>query len=241
MNRRTFLLASASASLVACGRSGWLETTPAVGYPGMREGHALRDRATLPPPSAVHTVDVAILGAGAAGLSCAWQLARAGHRDFMVLSGPEYGGNSAGGTFGDLGYPKGAHYLPLPSKESTHLRDMLSDLGIIESGAFTDRPTFDERVLIHALDERLYLNGRWQDGLAPATCRARSRSTSICSSTITRRRGKAASTSRRSSAATRFRSRMPIATSSAFSRLAISRRFVCIRTPRPDAPPSPIK
>ena len=115
MDRRTFLVASAAASLAACGRTGWIETTPHVGYPGMREGHALRDHATLPPPSGTIETDVAILGAGAAGLSCAWQLARAGHQRFTVLAGPEFGGNAAGGRFGDLGYPKGAHYLPLPS------------------------------------------------------------------------------------------------------------------------------
>lgn len=72
MDRRTFLVASAAASLAACGRTGWIETTPHVGYPGMREGHALRDHATLPPPSGTIETDVAILGAGAAGLSCAW-------------------------------------------------------------------------------------------------------------------------------------------------------------------------
>ncbi|CAM2156748.1 NAD(P)/FAD-dependent oxidoreductase [Pararobbsia alpina] len=167
MNRRTFLMAGVAASVASCGRSGWVETTPVIDSPGMREGHALRDARALPPPSGTMSTDVAILGAGAAGLSCAWQLARAGHRDFIVLSGPEFGGNAAGGQFGDLGYPKGAHYLPLPSMESTHLRDMLADLGVIESGAFAERPLFDERVVVHALDERLMIGGQWQDGLLP--------------------------------------------------------------------------
>lgn len=73
----------------------------------------------------------------------------------------------AGGAFGNLGYPKGAHYLPLPSMESTHLRDMLADLGVIEQNAFTGHPVFDERILMHAPDERLFLHDRWQDGLLP--------------------------------------------------------------------------
>ncbi|MFM0347475.1 NAD(P)-binding protein [Paraburkholderia sp. RL17-347-BIC-D] len=167
MDRRTFLLAGAAATLTGCGRTGWIETTPVVDSPGMREGHALRDHRSLPPPSGTIETGIAILGAGAAGLSCAWQLARAGHKNFVLLAGPEFGGNAAGGQYGDLGYPKGAHYLPLPSMESTHLRDMLADLGVIEADPFTARPVFDERVLVHAPDERLLIDGQWQDGLVP--------------------------------------------------------------------------
>ncbi|WP_144107235.1 FAD-dependent oxidoreductase [Paraburkholderia sp. BCC1886] len=167
MDRRTFLLTGAAASLAACGRNGWVETTPSIDSPGMREGHALRDHRSLPAPSGTLETDIAILGAGAAGLSCAWHLARAGHKDFVVLAGPEFGGNAAGGRYGDLGYPKGAHYLPLPSMESVHLRDMLADLGVIEADPFTARPVFDETVLVHAPDERLLINGQWQDGLVP--------------------------------------------------------------------------
>ena len=84
-----------------------------------------------------------------------------------MLAGPEFGGNAAGGRFGDLGYPKGAHYLPLPSLESTHLRDMLADLGVIEAAPFSARPVYDERALVHAPDERLFIAGQWQDGIVP--------------------------------------------------------------------------
>ena len=66
-------------------------------------------------------------GSGVAGLSCAWKLAREGHADFVVVAGPEYAGNAAGGALDGLDYPTGAHYLPLPSRESTHVREMLAD------------------------------------------------------------------------------------------------------------------
>ncbi|MFP3534390.1 hypothetical protein SB763_34105, partial [Burkholderia sp. SIMBA_042] len=52
---------------------------------------------------------------------------------------------------------------------SVHLRDMLADLGVIESAPFSAQPVYDERVLVHAPDERLFIRGEWQDGIVPAT------------------------------------------------------------------------
>ncbi len=48
-----------------------------------------------------------------------------------MIDGPQPFGNAAGGRFGELEYPTGAHYLPLPSPESMHVREILADLGII--------------------------------------------------------------------------------------------------------------
>ena len=176
ITRRSFLLGTGLAA--ASGGAGlWLrheqfpmrELTPKIDYPGMREGHLLRDAGALPPSSGTLETEVAILGSGAAGLSCAWRLAKSGHRHFLMIDGPEFGGNADGGNFGELRYPRGAHYLPLPSMESTHVREMLADFGVIEANPMSEKPTFDERVLLHAPDERLLYKGEWQEGFVPAT------------------------------------------------------------------------
>ncbi|WP_020200394.1 NAD(P)/FAD-dependent oxidoreductase [Cupriavidus sp. WS] len=183
MDRRRFLIAAAGTAgtglLAGCDRLGdearrflagvgLREPWPAVLRPGMAEGHALRDAASWPAPQDEIVTEVAILGGGVAGLSAAWQLARAGLRDFLLVEGPEFGGNAAAGRFGELGFPRGAHYLPLPSLESAHIREMLADTGVIARDPFGARPEFDERALVHAPDERLLFDGKWHDGLLPS-------------------------------------------------------------------------
>lgn len=178
MDRRRFLIAAAGTALAGCERLGddaahflaglgLHEPDPVVLRPGMAEGHALRDAHRWPQPTGERRVDVLILGSGIGGLSAAWQLSRAGLRDFVMLEGPEFGGNASGGRFGEIGYPRGAHYLPLPSAESTHVREMLADVGVIERDPFDARPRFDETALVHAPEERLFHDGAWQDGLLP--------------------------------------------------------------------------
>ncbi|MGT2494203.1 NAD(P)-binding protein [Cupriavidus basilensis] len=151
MDRRRFLIAGAGTAglglLSGCDRLGddasrflagvglRASPRPSCWRPGMAEGHALRDAASWPsavPAQDGIVTDVAILGGGVAGLSAAWQPARGGLKDFVLVDGPEFGGNAAGGNFGgDLAFPRGAHYLPLPSPESTHIREMLADTGVI--------------------------------------------------------------------------------------------------------------
>ncbi|MBM5570831.1 MULTISPECIES: FAD-dependent oxidoreductase [Deefgea] len=188
LNRRQFLQSSAAlglaAALPACTKITSWGLPITVYLPGMDAGHSLRGNTHSITPSSEQRVKVAILGAGAAGLFAAWRLAKSGFTDFSLIEGPEFGGNCAAGQFtpqADLlsrlrrspidhtkvNYPRGAHYLPLPSMESTHIRELLLDMGVIEANPFSPTPTFDERVLVHAPEDRLLIHGQWQEGLIP--------------------------------------------------------------------------
>lgn len=166
ISRRTLL--TALAALLTGGSGAWLgyrRTHPRppvhIHRPGLPFGHLLRDLAALPEPDETHDCDTLILGSGASALAAAWQLARHGHRDILIAEGPEADGNSAGYYPHDLAAPTGAHYLALPSAESTEVRELLADLGILTAHGYR------EEDLVHAPAERLYHQGKWQDGLLP--------------------------------------------------------------------------
>ncbi|OWW22672.1 NAD(P)-binding protein [Noviherbaspirillum denitrificans] len=171
MDRRSFLLAgSAGAAALLGTAAGWrhLHEIPVnVHAPGRIEGHFLRDRKALPAPAYEVDIDVAIFGSGVAGLTAAWKLAREGHRRFLVFDGPQAYGNAAGGNHGGIAYPTGAHYLPLPSTESLHIRELLHDLGILLRNPSAEQPYYDERCILHAPQERVLFGGRWQEGILP--------------------------------------------------------------------------
>ena len=175
IDRRRFLATTAAtaglAALPGCRQLEHLGIPITVLRPGMAAGHALRGGAPLPAARREIRTGVAILGSGIAGLTAAWRLAKEGHDDYLLVEGPEPFGNAAGGRFdspsGPLAFPRGAHYLPLPSVESTPVRELLHALGVIEADPFGPRPRFSEAALVHAPDERLYFAGAWRDGLLP--------------------------------------------------------------------------
>jgi hypothetical protein len=170
MDRRSFLAyggAVGAAGVSALGFQRWPEITPTLHYPGMAEGHFQRERHPLPAPSQVIETDIVILGSGVAGLAAAWQLGRKGHRNCLMIDGPQPFGNAAGGAYGEYAYPTGAHYLPLPSPESTHVRALLADLGILVQHPGADKPYYDEACILQGPQERLLYRGRWQEGFIP--------------------------------------------------------------------------
>jgi len=123
----------------------------------------LRDRQPFPKPTKTEKFPVVIVGGGMAGLSAAWQLERRGFHDFVLLEmEKDPGGNSRWGENEITAYPWAAHYVPVPKRQG-------------RSGARTVRRVrraqgrqVGGRYLCFTPQERLFIHGRWQDGIEPA-------------------------------------------------------------------------
>lgn len=126
-------------------------------------GHQLRDGATFTGAREQRKAAVAIVGGGMGGLSAGWRLDKLGMRDWVLLElGEEVGGNSRGGENEISRYPWGAHYVPVPGKHATHVRELFQELGVLDANG-----NWDERTLCHSPQERLWQHGRWHDGVEP--------------------------------------------------------------------------
>ena len=168
MKRRDFLTAAACAPLVACAPRGDPPLPPGeLQGSGLAIGHRLEKRA-FAAPAEVRSIPVLVIGAGIAGLSAGWKLQGAGFGDFLIAEmESEPGGNSRYGENAVSAYPFGGHYLPLPTRESTAVRELLADLGALHGDARAARPVYDELLLCQTPQERLYQDGFWQEGLMP--------------------------------------------------------------------------
>lgn len=108
-----------------------------------------------------------IAGAGIAGLSAGWKLAAGGFGEFEVLeleAAP--GGNSRSGENEISAYPWAAHYLPVPTAESTAVRELLDEMGFVIDTGPDGEPIYDPRHLCHAPQERVHVDGEWREGLS---------------------------------------------------------------------------
>ncbi len=164
MITRRALLSTTALSLVGCAP----ERKPEGGFNGVtpQRGHLLRQPPVASAPPVVRRCDVLIAGGGIAGLSAARALRGAGVEDFALLELEDApGGNSRPGRCGGLPCPLGAHYLPVPGDGAAEVRDFLEELGIAKRVA--GRWTYDERYLCHSPQDRLFINGQWQEGLLP--------------------------------------------------------------------------
>ncbi len=158
--RRQFL----SAALVGLARK--TDRPIAGGFidDGHQMGHKLRDRARFAPAKQTIKIPVVIVGGGIAGLSAAWRFDKRGFRDFVLLEMEERaGGNARWGENEVSLYPWAAHYVPVPDKKAVLVRELFEDLGVLREGVW------DERYLCFSPQERLYLHGRWQEGIEPLT------------------------------------------------------------------------
>jgi glycine/D-amino acid oxidase-like deaminating enzyme len=126
-------------------------------------GHLLRDRARFAAPKRQEKLPIVIVGGGVAGLCAAWRLQKRGARDFVVLEmEARAGGNSRSGQNEISAFPWGAHYVPVPSRKDTLVREIFEDFGLVRDGVW------DERHLCFSPQERLFINGRWQEDIEPA-------------------------------------------------------------------------
>lgn len=124
-------------------------------------GHLIREGVERPVTKRTK-LPVVIVGAGPAGLSAGWRLARAGEERFAIVDlEPQAGGTSASTSK----HPWGAHYVPVPSVENRSLLRLLRELGAIESVSDDGHVIGAEDVLCRSPHERLFYRGHWHEGL----------------------------------------------------------------------------
>ncbi|WP_342644977.1 NAD(P)-binding protein [Mucilaginibacter sp. CSA2-8R] len=137
--------------------------------PNHKAGHVLRDKLKIPAPSSPsRTVKTLIIGSGISGLSAARWLKMQGEHDFEVLELEDHaGGNAAFGSNPVSKYPLGAHYLPIVNNNDCLLIDFLQQHNVITGFNTKGLPFYNEYYLCFDPEERLLINGEWQEGLVP--------------------------------------------------------------------------
>ncbi len=130
-------------------------------------GHVLREaRVFEVPPDNWETRKVAVVGGGIAGLTAAWKLKKEDLSDFVVLElEREAGGTSRSGRGDPVGFPWGAHYVPVPFKENGELITVLDEMSLIDGRDANGELLVKEQYLCREPEERLFYKGRWYEGL----------------------------------------------------------------------------
>lgn len=159
--RRQFI--AGCAALVGMTAKGERRIAGSFVNDALARGHQIRDRAPLPTASHEERVPVVIVGGGIAGLSAAWRLQKRGFHDFVLLEmNGEAGGNARSGNNEVSAYPWAAHYVPVPGPKAVYVRELFEELGVLRDGVW------DERTLCFSPQERLFLYGKWQEGIEPS-------------------------------------------------------------------------
>jgi NAD(P)-binding Rossmann-like domain len=171
INRKTFLHGSLASltmgALPSFSASAETPTTMRGELIGARSsrGHKLRG-GKFPTPTQFEESDIVIVGGGIAGLAAGYRLAKSNVKNFRLLELEDHsGGNSSSGSNAITAYPWGAHYVPLLTDESRAVRRLFEDLGVITGYDKSGLPNYNEYFLCADPQERLYIYGRWQDGL----------------------------------------------------------------------------
>ncbi len=131
-------------------------------------GHLVRNIASLPAPSKQVNTDVLIIGGGISGLSAKRWFHKEGVTNVMLIEMDDhFGGNAHHGKNEVSAYPWGAHYIPVPDIRNTELLDFLKEINVITSYDAAGLPVYNEYHLCMDPEERLFINGLWQEGIVP--------------------------------------------------------------------------
>ncbi len=132
-----------------------------------KRGHLLRE-AKFKKPSKTEFYDIVIVGSGIAALSAARKLQQKNFTNFTILELDELvGGNSISGKNEAGAYPWAAHYLPIPNIDDKELLLFLQEHRIITHIDEKGIPYYNEEYVCAEPEERLFINGYWQNGLIP--------------------------------------------------------------------------
>jgi len=130
-------------------------------------GHIIRSGQNFDVPADNwQTINTAIIGAGVAGLTAAWKFKKENFNDFVVLELEKVAGGTARSGQGDpVGYPWGAHYLPVPFQENDELISLLEEMSLLDGRDNNGELIVKEQYLCREPEERLFFKGRWYEGL----------------------------------------------------------------------------
>lgn len=139
----------------------------AVIGPDEKAGHVLRGKFDFPFPAKSRSVKTLIIGGGISGLSAGRWLKKEGFDDFEILELEDHvGGNAHSRSNSVSAYPLGAHYITIANNDDQLLIDFLKEIGVITHFE-NELPCYNEFYLCFDPEERLLINGQWQEGLIP--------------------------------------------------------------------------
>lgn len=168
-SRRELLTAFLGApfAMAACRSEGSAFPTGEIVGQSATLGHILREsRSFAVPTDKWESKNVVIIGGGIAGLSAAWKFKKDNFNDFVLLElEKEVGGTSASGKGEPVGYPWGAHYLPVPFQENGELITLLEEMSLLEGRGPDGEVLAKEQFLCREPEERVFYKGRWYEGL----------------------------------------------------------------------------
>mgnify|MGYP003952676655 CR=1 FL=1 len=129
--------------------------------------HLIRG-AKFPKVRSSEEVDVIIVGGGIAGLSAAHHLQKNNFKNFKILElEKNVGGKSHSGKNNITPYPWGAHYIPFPGEDAVFTRELFEELKIITGYDTKGLPIYNEYFICADPSDRLFIHGRWQEGIIP--------------------------------------------------------------------------